>query len=86
MEIIYNEIIPNVEFKKLMYHKNGNHVIQAIIKNSNGKIIKDIFEKIYENLVEYCKNKYTCYIINELLSKCNPELIQKIINKIDKEK
>ena len=86
LEIIYYEIISNVKFKKLMSDQNGNHVIQAIIKNSNGKIFKDIFEKIYENLVEYCKNKYTCYVINELLSKCNPELIQKIINKIDKEK
>ena len=56
LEIIYNEIIPNVAFKKLMFDKNGNHVIQAIIKNSNGKIIKDIFEKIYENLVELIQN------------------------------
>ena len=84
LKIIVDELISNPRFEYLMYDSNGNHVIQKLIKNLNkeGEDFRNLFSKIYEKIVPYCKNKYSCYIIQELIEKCDIIFINEIIDKI----
>ena len=87
LKTIVDELISNPRFEYLMYDSNGNHVIQELISNLNkeGEDFRNLFSKIYENIVSYCKNKYSCYIIQQLLDECDIIFINEIIDKIKNE-
>ena len=82
IKMIFDELISNENFDKLFYDKNGNHVLQNLIKKLNKEEIEQLIEKIINNFEEYCTKKYSCFVIQVLLEKCNADLIDKIINKI----
>ena len=87
LKMITDELISNEKFDHLMFDSNGNHVIQKLILNinKNGLDFRNLFGKINENIVAFCKNKYSCYIIQVLLDKCDLKLIKKIIDEIKDE-
>ena len=87
LKIITDEIISNKNFKSLVIGSNGNHVIQKLILylDKDGEDFKNLFNEINKNLVDFCKKKYGCYIIQVLLDKCNIEYIYKITEQIKDE-
>ena len=87
LKIITDELISNEKFAHLMFDSNGNHVIQKLILNinKNGLDFRNLFGKINENIVPFCKNRYSSYIIQVLLDKCDLKLIKTIIGEIKDE-
>ena len=87
LKMITDELISNEKFAHLMFDSNGNHVIQKLILNinKNGLDFRNLFGKINENIVPFCKNRYSSYIIQVLLDKCDLKLIKTIIGEIKDE-
>ena len=85
IKMIFDELISNEEFEKLFYDKNGNHVMQNLIEKLNKNEVEQLFKRIITKIKEFCKKKYSCFVIQSLIEKCDTDLINEIINKIKKD-
>ena len=83
LQMIYDELINNKNFEKLIFDKNGNHVIQKLIKKLNLDDMELLFNYIFKNIIEYCTTKYCCFVVQSFLEKCNSDIINKIIKEIE---
>ena len=83
LKMIYDELIANKNFEKLFLDKNGNHVIQKLIEKLNVEEMELLIKYIFNNINEYCKIKYSCFVVQSLLQKCKSDLINKIIEEIE---
>ena len=67
---------------ELIKDKNGNRVIQNLIRKQSKKENDKIYEEIKNDLIEISINKYGCHVIQELLNNCNEITYYKIFQKI----
>ena len=58
-----------VHFFKYIEDQNGNHVIQKLIERLKPGENKDIYDVVYDNLVDFSKHQYGCRVIRTLLKK-----------------
>ena len=80
------ELINDQNFEKLINDKNGNHVLQVLIKNLlNINDIVKLFEKIKKNAKNYCKTKYGSYVVEGLLAKMPINYIINLISEFKNE-
>ena len=70
-------------FAKLIEDQNGNHVIQKLIgRLKPGENNDDIYDVVYNNIIDLSKHQYGCRVIQTLLKQCNEAQIKKILEKI----
>ena len=70
----------------LVGNQCGLYVLQFIMSKNNYYINDSIAEQIINKIIYYSKKKYSSNVIEKCLETCSPDMVNKIINLLNKEK
>ena len=79
-------IIEYENFQELLIDKNGNFLINNILKKTKNKFYYLILSKIKGSICKLAMNQYASYVIEELISVANKKQLKEIIKEINSSK